>query len=125
MFPEEPGVFSQAMMSFGQPAEDPMADPMADPNAMPMGPPQDPGMGMGGLGMGIPGGGMADPGMDEMSMMGGGGMMPQEPMEDPSAEESRVVEDLIRNYLFEKGRKRLEATRQYQENVIAQNEGLF
>jgi hypothetical protein len=119
MLPQEPGIFSQALMGLSQP------DELEDPEMLGMAPdmagaPPE----MGGMG-GVPPemGGMppemADP-MADPAMMA-----PPEPPEDPSAEETRVVEDLIRNFLYEQGRKRMEATRQYQETVATANEQKF
>lgn len=112
MLPEEPGHFSQVLMMLASPdAQD--ADPMgmgvdvitgegmeAPPPGMGM--PMDPGMGM-------------DPSMMGMDPSMGMGS----PAFDPANKEA--LESLIRDYLFEAGRKRLEASLAYQQNVAAQN----
>lgn len=85
MLPQDPGVFSQSLLSF-QP-QDPLM--MEEEQGLP-------------------------PPIDTMGM---------EPPDD--SEMNERVENLIREYLYEKGRQRLEATQAYQESVAAANASQF
>ena len=85
MLPQDPGVFSQSLLSFQ---------------------PQDP-----------------EQALMDPSMMEDPEMLQVEQPED--SEMNERVENLIREYLYEKGRQRLEATQAYQESVAAANASQF